>query len=213
RLSDEDAYALSKLARTTFKTNDVDHRLGSSDVSAVEAEAGMAAANPVSYGDVERARLILVVGLDAENELPILHLRIRKAARRGAKVFVIHPRRTRLWDVAEHRSCPPGEEAAAATYLRAELAGAGAEAVVLAGPRLLQSPGAAQAMATLAAETGARFVLLCRRAGDRGALRAGLHPALLPGGRRVEEDDERAAVEVGWGTLLRHEPGRGAARV
>src|SRR5437867_470163 len=86
RLSDEDAYALSKLARTTFKTNDVDHRLGSSDVSAVEAETGMAAANPVTYRDVERARLILVVGLDAENELPILHLRIRKASRRGAKV-------------------------------------------------------------------------------------------------------------------------------
>ena len=42
--------------------------------------------------------------------MPILHLRLRKAARRGAKIFVLHPRRTRLWDVAEHILCRPGEE-------------------------------------------------------------------------------------------------------
>ena len=34
----------------------------------------------VTYADVERAKVILVVGLDAEQEVPILHLRIRKAA-------------------------------------------------------------------------------------------------------------------------------------
>ena len=112
RLSDEDAYALSKLARAVFQTNDVDHRLtGPSDVP-LEVERAHAAGMPVTYRDVERAKAILVVGLDAEQELPILHLRIRKAARRGRMVFVLHPRRTRLWDLAEHLPCAPGEEAA-----------------------------------------------------------------------------------------------------
>ncbi|HWO71057.1 MAG TPA: molybdopterin-dependent oxidoreductase, partial [Actinomycetota bacterium] len=47
----------------------------------------------------------------------------------------------------------------------------------------------------------------------RGALRAGLHPELLPGGRRVSEDRERAVVEVAWGTLLPTAPGRDAGGI
>ncbi|HJP66888.1 MAG TPA: molybdopterin-dependent oxidoreductase, partial [Actinomycetota bacterium] len=43
---------------------------------------------------------------------------------------------------------------------------------------------------------------------DRGALRAGLHPRLLPGGRAVEDDAARARIEVAWGTLLPGSPGR-----
>src|SRR5205823_6193080 len=152
RLSDEDAYALSRLARTVFQTNDVDHRLtGPSDVP-LEVERAHAAGMPVTYRDVERAKAILVVGLDAEQELPILHLRIRKAARRGAKVFVLHPRRTRLWDVDQHLPCAPGEEAATLEGLPsaedgsvearilAALRDAGDAGVVLAGPRLADSP-------------------------------------------------------------------------
>ena len=65
----------------------------------------------VTYKDVERADVILVVGLDAEQEVPILHLRLRKAARRGARIWVLHPRRTRLHDVATHVLCAPGDEA------------------------------------------------------------------------------------------------------
>jgi NADH-quinone oxidoreductase subunit G len=229
RLSDEDAYALSKLARVAIGTNDIDHRLaGDLDVP-IRAEQAQAAATPVSYEDVEGASVILVVGLDAEQELPILHLRIRKAVRtNGARVVVIHPRRTRLWDVAEHLLCRPGDEADALARLagdaavgeepalsaaRAALREGGAGVVVLAGPRLAESAGAVGAAADLAAQVGGRFTLLCRRANDRGALRAGLHPELLPGGRRIDADDERAHVEVAWGTLLPSRPGRGAAAI
>ncbi len=107
RLSDEDAFALSKLARTVFVTNDLDHRIGGGDVP-LEVDARQARGMPVTNRDVEGAKVVLLVGIDAEQELPILHLRVRKAARAGARVFVVHPRRTRLWDVAEHVLCPPG---------------------------------------------------------------------------------------------------------
>jgi NADH-quinone oxidoreductase subunit G len=220
RLSDEDAYALSKLARAVLNTNDVDHRTGPSDPDALGAEQAQAAGMPVTYMDVERAKTIVVVGLDAEQELPILHLRIRKAARRGAQVFVIHPRRTRLWDVAEHIPCRPGEEASVLDGLRVAEDGAalalreaGADAVVLAGPRLAGARGVVAAAAALADGAGAKFALLCRRANDRGALRAGLHPALLPGGRAVVEDAVRSVVEVAWGTLLPKEAGRDTAGI
>jgi NADH-quinone oxidoreductase subunit G len=226
RLSDEDAFALSKLARTVLRTNDVDHRTtGFSDTGAASVEALQAAGMPVSYQDVERAKAILVVGLDAENELPILHLRIRKAAPMGAKVFVVHPRRTRLWDVGTHVPCRPGDEAELAQRvsgaddgsvladLRRALSDAGEDAVVLAGPRLVDSPGAASAFAALAEETGASMALLCRRANDRGALRAGLHPALLPGGRSVADEEQRAAVGAAWGGEVPVEPGRDTAKI
>ncbi len=216
RLMDEDYYALSKLARTVIGTNDLDHRRDDGG----RAEA-WAAAHPmgVTYKDVERASVILVAGLDAEQEVPILHLRLRKAARRGARIVVLHPRRTRLHDVAEHVLCAPGEErsifeeaAAGAGPLAdvvAALREAGGSGVVLAGQRLASGPpGAADAALDLAAGLGARFQYVTRRGNDRGALIAGVHPRLLPGGRRVDDSDARTEVERVWGPVMAADPGR-----
>ena len=111
------------------------------------------AARPTATSSARRS--ILVAGLDAEQEVPILHLRIRKAARRGAKVFVIHPRRTRLRDVAEHLLVPArapdvraradprrrrGEGTRSRAASRAALREAGGEAVVLAGRAPRRAP-------------------------------------------------------------------------
>jgi NADH-quinone oxidoreductase subunit G len=224
RLLDEDAYALSKIARTTFGTNDLDHRRtfhgGTAEL--------LAAASPLgaTYADVERAKAIVVVGLDAEQEVPLLHLRIRKAARRGAKVFVVHPRRTRLWDVAEHELCLPEHQSyvmerihdgdapdgSFASNAAAALREADGAAVILAGDRLAEHPLAVDVALTAAQRFGARFALVPRRAGDRGALRAGVHPSLLPGGRRVDAEAERAEVEAVWGELPAV-PGRSAREI
>ena len=224
RLHDEDAYALSKLARVAFATNDLDHRRmfhgGTAEL--------LAAAAPMSTtnADVERANAIVVVGLDAEQEVPLLHLRIRKAARRGARVFVVHPRRTRLWDLAEHGLCLPEHQsyllerihdadAPEGTFearVTEALRDADGEAVVLAGERLAEHPLAADVALRVAQKFGARFALVPRRAGDRGALRAGVHPSLLPGGRRVDSEAERAEVESVWGAVP-GSPGRSTREI
>ncbi len=208
RLMDEDYYALSKLARTVFRTNDLDHRRGG--VGAPAAERAVAA-NPMSvtYKDLERATAILVAGLDAEQEVPILHLRLRKAAARGAKIWVLHPRRTRLHDLATHVLCAPGDETRflgggadpVMDEALAALRDAGAGAVVIAGER----PGVADAAFEAAAAAGARVTYVTRRANDRGALRAGVHPSLLPGGRAIGDPGE---VEAAWGPIFDREPGR-----
>ncbi|MGH2692057.1 MAG: NADH-quinone oxidoreductase subunit G [Actinomycetota bacterium] len=221
RLMDEDSYALSKLARTAFGTNDLDHRLTGLHDMPVEPERYAASGIPVTYGDVEAALAILVLGLDSREELPILHLRLRKAAARGARIFVVHPRRTALADVAEHVICAPGGEADVLEQIlesRSEddhvgrigqaLAEARDKAVILAGPRLGDSTGAMGMAVTAATSLGARFALLARRAGDRGALRGGVHPRLLPGGRLVDDPAERGEVEAVWGGSLPAEPGR-----
>ncbi len=217
RLMDEDYYALSKLARTVLRTNDLDHRRAA---HAGEAERYVAAQPmSVTYKDVERASAILVAGLDAEQEIPILHLRLRKAAKRGAKIWVIHPRRTRLHDVATHILAVPGDELplldrdgptgnAAFDEAVAALKAAGEAGVVIGGERLAETPGAAEAAMALAFEVGAKFTYVTRRANDRGALRAGVHPRLLPGGRTP--DDALNEVEAVWGPITDREPGRDA---
>jgi NADH-quinone oxidoreductase subunit G len=218
RLMDEDYYALSKLARTVFHTNDLDHRR---DQGAGFFEAGIAATSKaVTYKDVESATVILVAGLDAEQESPILHLRMRKAARRGARIVVLHPRRTRLWDVTEHVICPPGDEARMLERHGGEhgpeiapvidaLREAGPKGLVIAGPRLADSVHGVAAAREVAVETGSGFGFVTRRANDRGALVAGVHPELLPGGRRTRLAPERAEVEAIWGGPVPADPGRG----
>ncbi len=207
RLMDEDYYALSKLTRTVFKTNDLDHRRGSGAPMAELFAARMPMG--VTYRDVERAKAIVVVGLDAEQEVPILHLRLRKAAAAGARIWVVHPRRTRLHDVATHVLVRPGDEARllaggadpAMDEALAALRAAGEGALVIAGER----SGAADAARDHLLGSGARFAYVTRRAGDRGALRAGVHPSLLPGGRGLSE---AGAVESRWKTSVNREPGR-----
>jgi NADH-quinone oxidoreductase subunit G len=224
RLCDEDAYALSKLARTVFGTNDLDHRRTYEGGRAEELAAGQPLAT--TYLDVERAKVILLAGLDAEQELPILHLRIRKAAALGAKVFVIHPRRTRLHDVAVHELCRPehqtyvlerihdaGDDDSFAGTVAAALREAAGNAVVIAGERLAEHPLAAGVALSVAQRFGARFAFATRRANDRGALRAGVHPTLLPAGRRLSDELERGEVEVIWGPLASSEPGRSTRRI
>jgi NADH-quinone oxidoreductase subunit G len=216
RLMDEDYYALSKLARTVFGTNDLDHRrdegTGIAAFDGTDAQA-------VTYADVEKAKVILVAGLDAEQEVPILHLRLRKAARRGAKIYVLHPRLTRLHDVAEHILCRPGDEAWILEMQegrhRPEIQGvvdalneAGDAGLVIAGPRLADHRQGVSRAEEIASETGARFAYVTRRANDRGALVAGVHPSLLPGGRRFELDAERNEVENLWGPIIVGDRGR-----
>ncbi|MBI3649404.1 MAG: NADH-quinone oxidoreductase subunit G [Actinobacteria bacterium] len=223
RLTDEESYALSKLARTVFATNDLDHRrhLEGGELELLWA-AGLTG---VTYERVERAKAIVLVGLDAEQEVPILHLRIRKAARRGAKVFVIHHRRTRLHDVATHILCRPdevagllaelaaGTSAAPAGLAGAALREAGNDGVMLIGAGALDRPGAADASLAAASATGARITMVSRRANDHGALRAGVHPGLLPGGRPIAVPEDRAEVELVWGQIPNYRPGRNARQI
>ena len=217
RLMDEDYYALSKLARVVFRTNDLDHRRH--DGGAAEIAAARSPLSVTSTA-LEGARVIVVAGLDAEQEVPIVHLRLRKAARRGARIVVVHPRRTRLHDVAAHVIVSPSEQArmlgAAARggatgsevldQALAALHDAGGAGVMLAGERLERAAGDAFAIARSA---GARFGYVQRRANDRGALRAGVHPRLLPGGRPFADAVARAEVEAVWGPILADGEGRG----
>ena len=87
-------------------------------------------------------------------------------------------------------------------------------AVILAGERLAEVPGALTAAAALADATGARLAWIPRRAGERGAIEAGALPIVLPGGRGVTDQAARAEVARAWGVAsLPADPGRDTGQI
>ncbi|GAA0630879.1 NADH-quinone oxidoreductase subunit G [Sporichthya brevicatena] len=214
RLTLEDNYAYAKFARICLDTNDIDFR--SRGHSAEEADflathvagQGLFAGTPnaVTFGAIEAAPVVLLVGLEAEEEAASIFLRLRKAhLARRMPIFSIAPFASNGLAKAGGRLLPtvPGAEAAVLDSL-----GSGGEvgdllrqpgAVILAGERLAVTPGALSAVARLASSTGARVAWIPRRAGDRGAVEAGALPTLLPGGRPVADPEARAQVAAAWG--------------
>ncbi|BBY28831.1 NADH-quinone oxidoreductase subunit G [Mycolicibacterium sediminis] len=196
----EDAYAYAKFARIVLGTNDVDFRsrAHSDEEAAFLAAAVAGRTMSVTYTDLESAAAVLLVGLEPEEESPIVFLRLRKAARkRGLRVTSIAPFATRGLEKMGGTliATPPGGEAAALDAAAADVVPG---TVILVGERLATSPGAYSAVLRLANATGARVGWIPRRAGDRGAVEAGAMPNLLPGGRPVDDAAARAEVAAGW---------------
>jgi NADH-quinone oxidoreductase subunit G len=210
RLTVEDAFAYSKFARVALRTNDIDARARPHSAEEADFLAAHVAGRylEVTYDDLERASAVLLVGLEPEEESPILFLRLRKAVRRNAtQVFAVAPFASPglVKTAAQLLQTVPGRETevlagltAASDGIAGQAAHAlrGSGAVVLVGERLATVPGALAAAARLASSTGAKLAWVPRRAGERGAVDAGCLPTLLPGGRSLGD-----GAGLGWGAL------------
>ncbi len=222
RLSNEDAYAWSRLARAVLRTDSVDAQLG--DGLPAETVLGLARA---TIDEAASARVILLLAGDLREELPVLFLRLRAAALAGSSLVECSPVPSALSSRALRVPYLPGEAArlaealtttvhpdaeavhatpqlqAARSLLAArpgERAGEGV-VVVIGRPTLAESGETiADAAALLAAALpAARFLPALRRANVLGALEMGLAPGILPGSLGAEEG--RAYYEGAWGAL------------
>ena len=178
RVTVEDAHAYASFAREVLGTNDVDFRARAVSNEETAFLANHIANKPldVTYGDLEAAKSVLLVSFEPEDESPIVFLRLRKAALSGT---------TKVYSVAPYTSAGlakmkgtlltagPREEVSAITSAATHLS---VDSVILVGERAAQTPGALTAVAELVAKTGAKLAWIPRRAGDRGALDAGLLP-------------------------------------
>ena len=203
RITVEDAYTYSRFARTVLHTNDIDFRVREHS----DEEAGFLAAHiagqgfEVTYDDLSAAPAVLLVGFEPEEESPIVYLRLRRAVRTaGLRVHTVapfvspgnHKLRAKLV-----RTRPGGEPAVLNT---ADRLVSQPGSIVIVGERLAATPGGLFAAAGLAARTGASLAWIPRRAGDRGAVEAGVLPNLLPGGNPVNDNAARARFAQLWGT-------------
>ncbi|HET6563504.1 MAG TPA: NADH-quinone oxidoreductase subunit G [Marmoricola sp.] len=204
RLTREDAYAYAKFARTVLGTNDIDFRSRPHSLEEAQFLAARVAGQDagVTFGSIETANAIVLLGLEPEDEAGTLFLRLRKASRGKTRIFAVAPYTTRGLSKMKATvvTAAPGDEPQAIADLAhdGELALDGG-GVILVGERLATVPGALTAVARLATQTGARLAWVPRRAGDRGALEAGCLGGLLPGGRPVTDAAARVDVSAVWG--------------
>ncbi|AKT51231.1 NADH-quinone oxidoreductase subunit G [Arsenicicoccus sp. oral taxon 190] len=225
RVSTHDAYAYSKFARTVLGTSSIDFRARPHSVEEAEFLAAHVALTApdhgaVTYADLEQAKAVVLVGLEPEEESPIVFLRLRKAFRKNrTKVFTVAPfasqGTTKLGGTVLQAA--PGLEAEVLAAVRdgegvfAEagqtLREAGAGAVILVGERLAATSGGYYAALDLARATGARLAWIPRRAGERGALETGCLPNLLPGGRPADAQGAASLAEVWETDRVPSEPG------
>ncbi|HEY7859766.1 MAG TPA: NADH-quinone oxidoreductase subunit G [Candidatus Nanopelagicales bacterium] len=221
RLTREDAYGYAKFARVALGTDDIDFRARAGSAEEVQFLAALVAGRAMgpTYSELEKAPVVLLVGLEVEDEVPIVFLRLRKGSRRnGLRVFSIAPYASTGLTKLGGTLLPtvPGTEAEALDQLAGSDDAVGEllrrpGAVVLVGERLAEVEGGLSAAARLAYATGARLAWVPRRAGERGALDAGALTGLLPGGRPLTDPQARAEVAALWGVpvdSLPTEPGR-----
>ena len=91
--TNEEAYLFQKLLRAGIGTNNVDHYHGR--FPAVERN-GLPWVWTDSIAGLEKASVIVLLGTDTYQRQPIIDLRIRRAIRKGTRVYVVTPEPARL---------------------------------------------------------------------------------------------------------------------
>jgi len=191
RVTLEEAYAYQKFARVVLGTNDIDFRARPH----TEEESAFLAANVVSShvsnADIDSAENVLLISFEAEEESPIIFLRLRKQVlKRNLKVATVAP----------FLSAGSAKLNAAlfhsVTHVDSLLS---SRSLILVGERAALTPGLLSKIAELGAATGAKIGWVPRRAGERGALEAGAIGNLLPSGRPIADTDARVDIAAAWG--------------
>jgi len=217
RLTNEDAYAWARFAKGVLGTDNVDCQLG--DGLPADVLLGLSRA---TIADLDRAHAIVLLAPDLKEELPVLYLRVRRAAvELGVPVVEIGTHDSGLSPYASVRlrhqpagaadlarrladavdGTTSGDDAieAAADLLRGgDRAG---DIVVIAGrPSLAEhSDPTVAAIDALRTVPGVSFLSALRRGNVHGALDMGLAPGMLPG--RVTLDEGRAWFTESWGSV------------
>ena len=200
RLTIEEAYAYQKLARASLGTNDIDFRARPLSIEESEFLAANVVSSTVSNADIDSADNVLLVDFEAEEESPIIFLRIRKQVRgRNLKVATVAPFLSRgaqrlgaklYHSISETKSLLTSKS------------------LILVGERAALTPGLLSTVAQLGSSSGAKIGWVPRRAGERGAIEAGAIGNLLPLGRPVSDARARVDIAAAWGIAsLPSEPG------
>ena len=177
--SNEEGALLARLAKGLGSSN-IDHRINQRDFS--DAAVAQAFAMPVA--EIDKAAQIVVFGSNIRHEVPLLHARLHQAqTTKGAKVHAVNPVDFDFtFGLASKQVVLPSQLAAALddADLRAAVASANGNAVVIVGAIAENHPQAAQlrrAAAGFAAATGAKLCRIPQGANALGLAAAGVLPA------------------------------------
>src|SRR5437660_6076270 len=200
RITNEEAYLLSKFARTVLKTNNVDHHR-TADFSAFTAAMRGKENATASMADVLSAPAILLIGNDPTEQHPLLAWQIRNNVRlHRAKLYVINAESIKLRRQAtSFTQIPAGTEGKVAAFLAGDDGEAdglgntkdawnalrdkirGEQNIVIIFGSESRGKDIASLVSFGSGIPGAKFVCLGDYANSRGAADMGLYPDLLPG--------------------------------
>ncbi len=108
----EELYLLGKLTRA-LGSNNIDHRLRQADFRDQAADPAAPGLGGLAIADIDQLDALLVVGSNLRREVPVLANRVRKAAKRGAKIAFVNPARFEyLFPVAGHLESAPSKQVA-----------------------------------------------------------------------------------------------------
>jgi NADH-quinone oxidoreductase subunit G len=180
-VSNEEGGLLAKLA-DGLGTGNLDHRINNRDFS----DGAVAEPFALPLAEIEQADVIVLYGTNVRHELPLLHQRLRKAVRNGAKVHVVNPVDFDFaFGIAGKHIVAPSKLGAALNDAALRDAGKAANrAVVIVGGIVENHPQAATlrtAAADYASATGASLCRIPQGANAVGLARQGV----LPSGRDV----------------------------
>jgi len=188
--SNEEGALLARLA-DALGTGNLDHRIGQLDLS----DGAQAAAFAMPVAELEQAQAIVVVGSNIRYEVPLLHQRLRKAARRGAKIHVVNPVDFDFaFAIASKRIVPPSQLASALAQV--DLGDAANVAVIVGA--VAENSAHASAIRQAAADfAAARNAKLCRIPQGANALGLSKH-GVLPTSRDAQSmlREQRSAYVI-----------------
>ena len=216
--TNEENYLLSRFARVTLGTNNLDHHR-TADYTGLAATVGPNVKYFVTtMADIYNASAIFLVGNDVTNQNPLVAWQIRTAVRHhGAKLYVINGRPSKIHrQAALAVQVKEGEEAKALRWLASEHGEFGSQTtqnliqlkaaleassnvVVLFGAGIQGS--AIRDLGSVSARFGgqSRLIALGDYANSRGAADMGVLPDRLPGYAPISDAGERARFGKIWG--------------
>ncbi len=113
KLGNESNYLLQRLFRGVVGTNNIDHRNGGDVAALPTGLPAIADLMKPQYGPDPKADVVMLVGIDPSEELPILDVHLNRAVRKGkTQLIIVHPRKVELTRYkGPFLQCRPGTEA------------------------------------------------------------------------------------------------------
>jgi NADH-quinone oxidoreductase subunit G len=228
RITNEEAYLLSKFARVVLKTNNVDHHR-TADFPALAAALSGKPDLTATMREVYDAPAILLIGNNPTERHPLLAWQIRNNVRlHRSRLYLINSQTIKLGrQAAGFTQIPAGTEGKVAAYLAGDDAAVeaiiteknsretwnalreklrGEQKLVIIFGSEIRGNDVTVLVKFGSGVPGAKFVCLADYANSRGAADMGLYPDLLPGYHRVADTgkfhDEWTSIPAATGLTL-----------
>jgi NADH-quinone oxidoreductase subunit G len=228
--TNEENYLLSRFARVTLGTNNLDHHR-TADYAGLAAALGPRAKDSLAtMADIYNAPAVLLIGNDVTQQNPLVAWQLRTGVRHhGLRLYVLNGGPSKIHRQAKIAiELPAGTERQALQWLSTEKGQfdpqvteslvqlkaaleAESDVVVLFGADIQGS--AIRDLVSLAARFGGttKFMALGDYSNSRGAADMGILPDRLPGYAPLSDASERARFAKAWGGEISDAPGLTAA--